>query len=78
MTIEEAKQAVIAAARAFGDAGLDPAPANIDGMAARHVLRVRLALAADSLARAEREVAGVVVLTCPAVPPGLVVVRSGP
>lgn len=78
MNIEEAKQAVLAAARAFGEAGLDPAPANIDGMGARHLLRVRLALAADALARAEREVAGIVVRTSPAIAPGRFIVRSSP
>jgi hypothetical protein len=78
VNVEEAKQAVLAAAEAFGDAGLDVGAPHIDGMGARHVLGVRLKLAADALARAKREVAGVVVLTSPALPPGLVAVRSAP
>lgn len=78
MTIDEAKQAVLAAAEAFGDAGLDVGASPIDGMGARHVLGVRLKLAADALARARREVDGVVVRTSPALPPGLVVMRSVP
>jgi hypothetical protein len=62
--VDQAREAVLAAALAYFDAsgqdtvprsGDDARPYTIDGMAARHILRVRCLAAADAYGRAIRQ-----------------------